>query len=128
MPSQIRIILEHGEAVATLDDSFTADAIRAALPLEGTVGRWGHEVYFTIPVAVMEAADARQEMAVGELGYWPVGTAFCIFFGATPASMWHEPRAYSKVNPFGQLVGDPQAIKDLFAGALDGQRIQVTEA
>jgi uncharacterized protein len=128
MSSQIRIILEGGEAVATLSDSPTAAAIREALPLEGTISRWGHEIYFTIPVAIIESPDARQDMAVGELGYWPVGTAFCIFFGPTPASMWHEPRAYSNVNPFGQVEGEPEAIKELFAGTNEGQLIRVVAA
>jgi hypothetical protein len=68
MPSQIKIVLEEGEFTATLDDSPTAVAIRAALPLEGSVSLWGEEIYFSIPVRVEEAADARQGMAVGELG------------------------------------------------------------
>ena len=102
MPSRIRIILEDGEVDATLDDSPTAAAIRAALPLQGNVSRWGDELYFSIPVTVEEAPDARQDMAVGELGYWPVGAAFCIFWGPTPASTGSLPRAYSNVNPFGQ--------------------------
>ncbi|OFV84054.1 MAG: hypothetical protein A2W26_01760, partial [Acidobacteria bacterium RBG_16_64_8] len=94
MPSDLRIVLADAEATATLNDSPTADAIRAALPLEGTVSLWGEEIYFSIPVRVDEASDARQDMGVGELGYWPVGAAFCIFFGSTPASSGPLPRAY----------------------------------
>ena len=125
MPSQIRIVLEAGELQATLDDSSTADAIRAVLPLEATVNRWGEEVYFTIPVKVAEAPDARQDMAVGELGYWPVGAAFCVFFGRTPVSDGPLPRAYSNVNPFGKVIGDEAAIKAVLGGAKDGESIRV---
>jgi hypothetical protein len=125
--SRIRIVLEHAEATATLDDSPTSIAVRAALPLEGTVGLWGEEIYFSIPVKVEEAPDARQDMAVGELGYWPVGAAFCIFFGPTPASTGPLPRAYSNVNPFGMMDGPLSSIRALFAGAKDGQRITVHE-
>jgi len=121
----IRIVLEHGETTATLYDTPTADAIRAALPLEGIVSLWGEEIYFSIPVSVDEAPDARQDMAVGELGYWPVGAAFCIFFGPTPASTGPMPRAYSNVNPFGALDGGQTAIGALFAQARSGQRIRV---
>ena len=125
MPSQVRIVMETGEVEATLDDSPTAAAIVAALPLEGTVNRWGDEIYFTIPVSLSEAQNARRDMAVGELGYWPVGHAFCIFFGPTPASDGPSPRAYSNVNPFGTIVGEERKIKALLRATGDGRRIRV---
>lgn len=128
MPSRIRIILEDGEVEAILNDSPTADAVRAALPLEGTVGRWGDEIYFSIPVAVDEAPDARQDMAVGELGYWPVGAAFCIFWGPTPASTGPTPRAYSNVNPLGRVDGPLDAVKAVLSSARDGRPIRVMPA
>jgi hypothetical protein len=125
MPSRIRIILEGGEIDAVFDDSPTAEAVCAALPLEGTVSRWGDEIYFSVPVKVEEAPDARQDMAVGELGYWPVGAAFCIFWGPTPASSGPLPRAYSNVNPFGKIEGPMDAVRILLSSAQDGQRIRV---
>jgi hypothetical protein len=125
VPGQIRIVLDNGEATATLDDSATAAAVRAALPLQGIVNRWGHEVYFTIPVHLREAEDARQDMGMGELGYWPAGAAFCIFFGPTPASTGPQPRAYSNVNPFGRVDGEQAAVEALFAGAQDGRPIRI---
>jgi hypothetical protein len=125
MSFQIRIVLEHGEVAAMLDDSATAAAVRAAIPLEGTVSRWGDEIYFSVPVKVEEAPDARQDMAVGELGYWPVGAAFCIFFGPTPVSAGGVPRAYSNVNPFGRVEGDEATFKTVLAAARDGQKVRV---
>jgi hypothetical protein len=88
----------------------------AALPLEGAAHRWGDEVYFEVPVHVDEADDAREEMAVGELGFWPVGDAFCIFFGPTPISAAGEPRAYSPVNPFGMIEGDATVLRTVREG------------
>jgi hypothetical protein len=126
--ADIRIVLEHGELLARLDESPTALAIVEALPLQGTANRWGDEVYFTIPVYVDEAPDARQEMVVGELGYWPVGAAFCIFFGPTPVSVGPEPRAYSNVNPFGRIAGDEGAARKLLSTVDDGQVIRVVAA
>ena len=91
---------------AELNDSPTAAAIAAALPIKAKGNRWGEEIYFRIPVKQEEAGDARAEMAVGELAYWPPGNAFCIFFGPTPASVGQEPRAASPVNPIGRVTGD----------------------
>ena len=111
MDRRIRIIAGSVVVTATLDGSETAVALWAALPLAAVANRWGDEVYFTIPVRLPEAADARQDMEVGELAYWPVGAAFCLFFGPTPASTGRIPRAYSNVNPFGTVEGDASALR-----------------
>ena len=101
---------------ATLLENETADAIWQALPLSARGNRWGDEVYFEIPVGLSQAPDARDVLEVGELGYWPVGRAFCIFWGPTPASKGDEIRAYSPVNVFGRLDGDPSALEDVPGG------------
>ena len=54
---------------------------------------------------------------VGDLGYWPPGHAFCIFFGRTPLSRGNEVRPASPVNVFGQLLGDPKAFDNVPGGA-----------
>jgi uncharacterized protein len=125
MPERVRMILEGGEVAATIDDSPTGEAVRAALPLEGIVSRWGEEIYFSIPVKVEEAPDARQDMAVGEIAFWPVGSAFCIFWGPTPASSGPLPRAYSNVNLFGKIDGPMDAAEALLSRTEDGQKIRV---
>jgi hypothetical protein len=99
-----------------LDDSETAGAIAAALPIEGRVQRWGREIYFPVEVAVETAADAREVLAIGELAYWPAGPALCVFFGPTPASDRGEPRAASLVNPIGRIDADPDALDAIMAG------------
>ncbi|MGE5623620.1 MAG: cyclophilin-like family protein, partial [Methanocella sp.] len=53
--------------------------------------------------------------------YWPPGSAFCIFFGRTPASIGPEPRAASPVNVFGKLVGDARA----FRRVKDGETVLI---
>jgi hypothetical protein len=114
-----RIKIHSGGVMATavLEDNATADAIWAALPITGRSNRWGDEIYFDIPVHLPQANDARDVMAAGELGYWPPGTAFCIFWGPTPASRGDEIRAASPVNPFGRLEGDPSAFSSVASGA-----------
>lgn len=114
----IRIQIETAEITlqADLSDNETARKIFEALPVEAQVNRWGEEIYFAIPVQISEAPDARQEMQVGELGYWPPGNAFCIFFGPTPASHDEIPRAASNVNPFGSVDGDATALSSVLQG------------
>ncbi|NIV33015.1 MAG: hypothetical protein GWN58_27300 [Anaerolineae bacterium] len=118
---KIRISSGGVTATATLHDNATADAIWAALPITARGNRWGEEIYFEIPVHLSGAEDARDVLEAGELGYWPVGQAFCIFWGPTPASLSGEIRAYSPVNVFGQLEGDPRA----FDGVPGGAEIQI---
>lgn len=106
---------------AELNDSPTARKVWEALPLEGPANVWGDEIYFEIPVTAGAAADARAEMEVGELGYWPVGRAFCIFFGPTPVSTGDKPQAYSPVNVLGRVLGDATQ----FRAVDDGERIRI---
>jgi uncharacterized protein len=117
MGKQIRITAGAVTASANLNESVTAKAIWDALPIEGLANRWGEEIYFEIPVSLAEDPDARQDMAVGELAYWPPGFAFCIFFGPTPVSRGGVPRAYSDANPVGMLEGDATAFRSVKDGA-----------
>ena len=107
---------------AELNNSPTARRIMETLPIEGSANTWGDEIYFEIPVIADLEPDARAEVEVGELGYWPVGHAFCIFFGPTPASTDKRPRAYSPVNIVGRVVGDAT----LFRAVRDGADVRMT--
>ena len=102
---------------AELNDSATAQLIWEALPITGRANTWGDEIYFDIPVRAEQAPDARADVEVGELGYWPVGSAFCIFFGPTPVSSGDQPRAASPVNVVGRVLGDATAFRKVVAGA-----------
>ena len=107
---------------AELNDSPTAGRIWETLPIEGTAHTWGDEIYFEIPVKAGQEPGARAEVEVGELGYWPVGHAFCIFFGPTPVSTDDRPRAYSPVNILGRVLGDAT----LFRAVREGTKIHIT--
>ena len=114
---RIRIQIGEIDLIATLNQSETAARIWEALPLQENGIRWGDEIYFEIPVDISAAEDARQEMVIGELAYWPQGHAFCIFFGPTPVSLGDEPRAYSNVNPFGQIEDNAEVLANVVDGA-----------
>jgi hypothetical protein len=101
---------------ADLNDTSTAAKIWEALPIEGRANTWGDEVYFEIPVHADQEPGARAEVEVGELGYWPMGSAFCIFFGPTPVSTDQRPRAYSPVNILGRVKGDATSLRSVKNG------------
>jgi len=122
---EIRIATDKIEMLATLDDSATAERIWDALPIDSTVNTWGQEIYFSIPVQCDLGLEARDRMEVGEVGYWPTGSAFCIFFGRTPASKGDEPRAASPVNPIGRCEGDIKVFRQVREG--DAVRIERVE-
>ena len=111
--NKILIEFEKFSLQARLNDSPTAQELLKQLPVEGQVTTWGEEIYFEIPVEMPQESDARQEVEVGELGYWPVGSAFCIFFGPTPVSTDEQPRAYSPVNILGEILGDSQGLRGI---------------
>jgi len=103
---------------AELKDTPTAEMILNSLPLEEHANVWGEEIYFMIPMQLDLEADAREEMEIGDMAYWPSGPAFCIFFGPTPVSTNEKPRAYSPVNVFGKIIGDSTILKNVPQGAV----------
>ena len=121
MMRRIRISAGAVSATATLDESRTALAIWAALPIEMPGETWGDEIYFAIPVALPDEG-ARAVVDAGDLGYWPPGRAFCIFFGPTPASRGTEIRPASPVNVFGRLEGEAGAREVILEG-VDGPHL-----
>ena len=113
-----RISITAGEvkAQAELNETKTAQAIWGALPITGRANTWGDEIYFSIPVH-LEEENAQAVVELGDLGYWPPGQAFCIFFGPTPHSRGDEIRPASPVNVFGKVLGDPKIFKKVRGGA-----------
>ncbi len=108
---------------AILNDSPTAKQIWAQLPIEARTNTWGDEIYFEIAVNMHQEPDAREQVEIGDLGYWPVGQAFCIFFGPTPVSKDERPRAYSPVNVIGKVLGDLTQLSSI----RDGERVKITQ-
>ena len=110
MTRKINIRTEKVSMEAELLETKTAKAIWDSLPIEAKVNTWGEEIYFTIPVDMgpEEAVDVVQE---GDLGYWPEGNGFCIFFGKTPVSTKSEIRPASPVNIIGGLLGKSKGLE-----------------
>jgi hypothetical protein len=117
-PMSHRITIAAGSVSleAELNESPTAQLIWDALPITSQVNTWGDEIYFEIPVTAVLSPDAREHVEVGELGYWPVGRAFCVFFGPTPASTGSKPRAASPVNIIGKAIDDSTVLREISSG------------
>jgi hypothetical protein len=113
---RIRISAGEVRTTAVLKENATASAVWEALPIEASGNTWGEEIYFGIPVQVAREEGASDLVELGDLGYWPPGQAFCIFFGPTPASSGKEIRAASAVNVFGKIEGDAKAFKRVRQG------------
>lgn len=113
---KIMITVENLKIYAELNNSETAKKIWEALPIKGSANTWGDEIYFSIPVK-FGLENAKAVVSEGDLGYWSPGSAFCIFFGPTPASHGEEIRPASPVNVFGKIIGDPKVFKKVRLGA-----------
>jgi len=114
---RIRIIAGRISTTATLSANRTARAIWNALPFEGNAKHWGDEMYFEVPVDLAED-ESQEEVAIGDVAYWPPGNAVCIFWGPTPASHGNEPRAASAVNVFAHIASGARDFAQVKGGTL----------
>jgi len=119
MAKRIKIITEAtGEVLAELLEEKNSKTVREIwnnLPFKARANTWGDEIYFSIPVH-LDLENSQEVVELGDLGYWPPGHAFCIFFGRTPASMGDEIRPASPVNVFGKILGDPKVFRKVKSG------------
>ena len=108
---RIRITVGEVALEAELNDTATAAKIGEALPIRSSFNTWGDEIYFSIPVDAELDDSAREVVEIGDLAYWPPGSAFCIFFGLTPVSEPGKIMPASAVNVVGKVAGDATLLK-----------------
>ena len=113
--TKIKIEFENTSIDAVLNNSETADKIKKILPLSNSVSTWGDEIYFSIGVNDGEI-DSKEVVELGDLGYWPPGNAFCLFFGLTPASEGDKIMPASPVNIIGKILSDLEILKSIKSG------------
>ncbi len=104
MPTPIRITISGVVLEGELNDSKTANAIAKKLPIKFPGDYWGDEIYGTINVKCDEENPVDVIEEPGTLAYWPVGHAFCLFWGPTPVSRSGEIRPASPVNLIGRVT------------------------
>jgi hypothetical protein len=90
-----------------LDDSRSPNTVKAilrSLPIEVNVIKWGKELYTDkIPVTAQEE-NAKSEVNLLYVAFWPEGSALCLFYGPTPISKPDKIESYSPVNIVGHIV------------------------
>ncbi|HTT36155.1 MAG TPA: cyclophilin-like fold protein [Burkholderiales bacterium] len=122
---RIRITWPNGSLTARLEDTATARALLAALPVESSASTWGEEVYFGVPVKSLLEADARDVVDPGTVCFWVQGSSLALPFGPTPVSRSSECRLVTRVNVLGAIEGDARRLKTVRDGdAVKVERLQ----
>ena len=110
MAAPIKIKIGHLCLKAELHDTDTAKGILSILPYRGSFNVWGDEFYFEVPYKATLDHTATTKVRIGDIGYWPPGSAIAIFFGPTPLSTGTEPVPASEVNIIGRILDDPREL------------------
>ena len=121
---RIQLSWPGGQAHANLDDTPTARAVMAALPIRSRASTWGEEVYFDTEVETALEADATDVVDPGTVCFWVEGRSLALPYGPTPASRGDECRLVTEVNLLGRLEEDPRVL----AAVQPGMEITVEEA
>ena len=90
----------------------TVDTIVRKLPVEGRAALYKEEVYFEIPIKMGEE-KAKPTVETGTLAFWPMGSAFCVFYGKS--------QPYSPVSILGKITKN----LELFRQVKSGTRIRI---
>jgi hypothetical protein len=123
LTKKIKIVIGDLEVPAELNSTETAATILKKLPIEAKGEFRGDEIFCDIGLA-MDSEDPRELVQEGDLGYWPPGNAFCIFYGPTPTSREGEIRPFSPVNAIGKVLGDPKVFKTV----KDASKVRIEKA
>ena len=114
--ARIRISWPKSAVSATLDDTPTARALVAALPVKAKAQTWGEEVYFEIPVTAKLESGARQVVPPGTVCFWIEGSSLALPWGRTPVSEGDESRLVTRCNVLGRIDGDPGQLASVRSG------------
>jgi uncharacterized protein len=114
------------EVSIELDDSHspkTVNAILENLPIEVNINRWGDELYTEKTQIVEKEEDAKREVNLFDVAYWPEGNALCLFYGPTPISREGKILAYSPVNIVGRISTRDNEKVDVLEKIRDSTRV-----
>ena len=126
MSQPIKITAGEIEVNARLNDTDTAVKVAEVLPLNSRVNVWGDEIYFAIPVSA-ELENGQETVSLGDIAYWPEGTALCIFFGRTPISEGDEIRPISAVTVIGHIEGNRELMQGMLSRLKQGERLTISK-
>ena len=111
------LFTEFDETVSIqLDDSQSPKTVKAILenlPVEVNIHKWGRELYTDNTQIAIQEENARTEVNLLDVAYWPEGGALCLFYGPTPISKDGDKiLPYSPVNVVGRILFDGNNIID----------------
>ncbi|MHA1263631.1 MAG: cyclophilin-like fold protein [Candidatus Helarchaeota archaeon] len=113
-----------GEIIAELLENKAPKTVAALLnflPMKYPVilQRWGEEIFFFLPDSVqIDYENAKVELEIGDVAFWPRDPACCIFFGKTPLSKDEKPVAAEPVNVFAKIEEGSAILPKLTDGDL----------
>lgn len=117
MKKLIKVVFsEFNESVSIeLDDSQSPKTVRAILenlPIEVNINKWGQELYTDRTPIVAQEENAKSEVGLLDVAFWPEGNALCLFYGPTPISKVGKIVPASPVNIVGHIVSHDNNIVD----------------
>ena len=92
-----------------VDDSQSPDTVKAILdnlPIEVNINKWGEELYTDKTLIRAQEENAKSEVNLLDVAFWPEGSALCLFYGPTPISKPDKIEPYSPVNIVGHIVSE----------------------
>jgi hypothetical protein len=114
--ARIKMSWPKGAVEATLEDTPTARALVAALPLKVKAQTWGEEVYFEISITAKLESGAKQVVPPGTVCFWTEGSSLALPWGRTPVSEGNESRLVTRCNVLGMIDGDPRQLAPVRSG------------
>jgi len=71
--------------------------------LDRKINKWGKKLYTNKTSIRAQEENAKSEVNLLDVAFWPKGSALCLFYGPTPISKPNKIEPYSPVN----IVGAP---------------------
>ena len=124
---QIRFITPIGDIIAELRRDLnprTVENVLKALPMKYKVITyvWGEEIFFFLPdydfLKAIGNENAKTDLEIGDVAFWPRDPACCLFFGKTPLSTSNKPVAAEPVNVFAKIIQGFEILPKLKKGDL----------
>ena len=90
-----------------LDDTMCPKTVKSFLqnlPFSLGVNLWGEEIYTNESPINVDEENAKDQVELYDVAYWPTGKAICLFYGPTPIGNKNEIKPYSPVNVIGKIL------------------------
>lgn len=85
----------------------TVENILKAMPINGFVSKLNASIYFSTLVKLGKE-KAKSDIKKGEITYWPLGSAICVFYGPS--------KPYSPMNLIGHITNNLEIFENIKVG------------